>query len=83
MRRGVDYRETFAGVANAVTIRVVIALAVSYDLELEQMDVCAAYLTAPTEEDLQIYVAPPTGFQIPRNRLPHEVLNTGRKGLRK
>jgi Reverse transcriptase (RNA-dependent DNA polymerase)/Pol polyprotein, beta-barrel domain/gag-polypeptide of LTR copia-type/Integrase core domain/GAG-pre-integrase domain len=62
-REGVDYQEVFAPVANLESIRIIIALAAKYDLELDQMDVATAYLNGKLEEE--IYLQPPDGVPIP------------------
>ncbi|EGN91271.1 hypothetical protein SERLA73DRAFT_19332, partial [Serpula lacrymans var. lacrymans S7.3] len=38
-REGIDYQEVFAPVANLESIRIILALAAKYNLELDQMDV--------------------------------------------
>ena len=43
--------------ANLESIRIIVALAARYDLELDQMDVTGAYLNGKLEEE--IYLAPP------------------------
>ena len=62
-REGVDYQEVFAPVANIELIRILLALAVHYDLELDQMDVCTAFLNGDLDKD--IYMIPPDGFDCP------------------
>lgn len=62
-KEGVDYKEVFAPVANLESIRIIIALAAKYNLELDQMDVSTAYLNGELEETL--YMHPPEGVPIP------------------
>jgi len=62
-RKGVNYEETFAPVANLESIRIICALAAKYDLELDQMDVSTAYLNGVLDEE--IYISPPEGVPIP------------------
>ena len=62
-KEGVDYKEVFAPVANLESIRIILALAAKYNLELDQMDVATAYLNGELEEEL--YLLPPDGVQIP------------------
>ena len=59
-RFGVNYTETFAPVVNATTVRLVIALAASNNLQLHQLDVKSAFLNAPLEET--IFMEHPTYF---------------------
>jgi hypothetical protein len=61
-KKGRDYEETFAPVANLESIRVLLALAARYDLELDQMDVSTAYLNGELLEEL--YLSPPEGIEI-------------------
>jgi hypothetical protein len=57
---GIDFFETYAPVANIITVRTILAVATSLDWELEQMDVDTAFLNAPVEEE--IYAAMPPGY---------------------
>jgi hypothetical protein len=58
---GVDYKETFAPVANRTTLRLVMSLAATMDLELQQMDVCTAFLNASLSESEQMFMKLPGG----------------------
>ncbi|KAJ3507815.1 hypothetical protein NMY22_g16815 [Coprinellus aureogranulatus] len=60
--KGRDFEDTFAPVANLESIRILLALAAKFDLELDQMDVKTAYLNGILEED--IYIMPPDGVPI-------------------
>ena len=57
---GEDYFETSAPVARMSTLRTVFSIAAARDFELVSMDVDAAYLNAPVEEEL--YVSLPDDF---------------------
>ena len=48
----VDYHETFAPTLRYTTLRVLLSLACSLDLEIEQFDVVTAFLTADVDEDI-------------------------------
>ena len=61
-REGVDYQEVFAPVANLESVRIIVALAAKYNLELDQMDVSTAYLNGELDEEL--YMLPPSGVPI-------------------
>ena len=56
----VDYNETFAPTLRYTTLRVLLSLACSLDLEIEQFDVVTAFLNADVDED--IYMHPPPGL---------------------
>jgi hypothetical protein len=57
---GVDYNETFAPIANFVSIRYIFALAAIEDMEIHQMDVKTAFLNVDLEEE--IYMEQLEGF---------------------
>jgi hypothetical protein len=58
---GVDYFETFLPVAKPAIVQMVFMLAAVYDLELDQIDVRAAYLNAKL--DVPIYMRQPKGYE--------------------
>jgi hypothetical protein len=60
--QGVDYHDAFAPTARIASVRVLLQLAVQYDLLVHQMDVKTAYLNAPI--DCDIYVDQPDGFEM-------------------
>ncbi len=62
---GVDYFETFAPVVKFSTIRLLLALAATMDLECEQMDVVTAFLNGDLDEN--IYMEIPEGLKSPGN----------------
>ena len=66
---GIDYKEVWAPVANLKSIRVILALAAKYDLELDQMDVAMAYLNGELEEEL--YMNLPDAVKIPDGHCWH------------
>ena len=57
---GTDYDETFSPVIRAEILRILLTIAASEDLELEQMDVKTAFLNA--DSDREIYVLFPPGY---------------------
>jgi hypothetical protein len=61
-KEGLDFNETFAPVAKFASIRSLLALAASYDLEIHQMDVKTAFLNGDLEEE--IYMVQPEGFVV-------------------
>ena len=60
-RKGVDFDEIFSPVVKMTSIRTVLGLAASLDLEVEQMDVKTAFLHGDLEEE--IYMEQPEGFK--------------------
>src|SRR5579871_854038 len=58
---GVDYDETFAGVAKAMALKVLWAFTAQYDLEVEQMDAITAFVQS--EVSNEIFVEQPSGFE--------------------
>ena len=59
-RKGIDFDEIFSPVVKMSSIRTVLAMAASLDLEVEQMDVKTAFLHGDLEQD--IYMVQPEGF---------------------
>ena len=56
-----NYREIFAPMTNMTSIRLLLQIAVQYDLLIHHMDVKSAYLNACL--DYEIYVELPEGFE--------------------
>jgi len=59
---GVDYFETFAPVMAYRTLRVLLSLAASLNLEIKQFDIVTAFLHAPVKEE--IYMDLPDGYSV-------------------
>ncbi|GKV24632.1 hypothetical protein SLEP1_g34217 [Rubroshorea leprosula] len=77
---GIDFDEVFSPVVRMTTIRVVLALAASLDLELEQLDVKTAFLHGDLNEE--IYMTQPEGFVEENNRSLVCRLNKSLYGLK-
>lgn len=60
-RPGFDFNETYAPVVKLTTVRIVLALAVRFDLHIHQMDVKTAFLNGTIREE--IYMKLPSGFK--------------------
>ena len=61
-RKGIDFDEIFSLVVKMSSIRMVLALAASLDVEVEQMDVKTAFLHGDLEK--KIYMEQPEGFVV-------------------
>lgn len=61
-KHGVDYFEVFANTGKYKTLRVVLCIAASRDMELRQLDVPQAFTQAELEED--VYMEMPQGFEV-------------------
>ena len=61
-RKGVDFNEIFSPVVKMSSIRTVLSLVATLDLEVEQMDVKTAFLHGDLEEE--IYMKQPDGFHV-------------------
>jgi hypothetical protein len=65
---GIDYEETFAPVGRTTSLRLLLAIAATNDLEVRQADVEGAYLNGKL--DVELYMAYPEGMQCsPPGRL--------------
>ena len=62
-REGLDYFDTYSHVTRITSIRMLIAIAAVYKLEIHQMDVKTAFLNGDLEEE--IYLEQPKGFIVP------------------
>nr|GEZ54845.1 retrovirus-related Pol polyprotein from transposon TNT 1-94 [Tanacetum cinerariifolium] len=61
-KRGIDFDEIFSPVVKMGSIRVVLGLAASLNLEVEKMDVKTVFLHG--DLDKEIYMKLPEGFQV-------------------
>uniref|UniRef100_A0A2N9FDK1 Integrase catalytic domain-containing protein n=1 Tax=Fagus sylvatica TaxID=28930 RepID=A0A2N9FDK1_FAGSY len=61
-REGVDYEETFSPMVRFASIRLILAMVASLDLELHQMDVKTAFLNGELDEE--IFMDQPIGFVV-------------------
>ncbi|KAH0685102.1 hypothetical protein KY289_022854 [Solanum tuberosum] len=61
-RKGIDFDEIFSPVVKMSSIRTVLGLAASLNLEIEQMDVKTTFLHGDLEEE--IYMEQPEGFKV-------------------
>jgi hypothetical protein len=59
---GIDFGEIFSPVAKLTSIRFLLSIAVTFDLEVEQMDVKTTFLHGDLEEE--IYMKQPEGFVV-------------------
>lgn len=60
-KKGIDFDEIFSPVVKMTSIRTILGLAASCDLELEQLDVKTAFLHGDLQEE--IYMEQPEGFE--------------------
>jgi len=71
MLPGVDFNETFAPVDRISSIRIILAIATKRNLELTQLDIKTAFLSA--DMDTEVYVTLPPGFSNdPSLNLPNK-----------
>jgi hypothetical protein len=63
---GVNFDKIFSPVTKLTSIRVLMSLATTFDLEIEQMDVKTFFLHGDLEEE--IYMKQPEGFVIKGNK---------------
>ncbi|PHU14405.1 Calcineurin B-like protein 4 [Capsicum chinense] len=65
-KEGLDYFDTYSPVTRITSIRMLIALAAVYDLQIHQMDIKTAFLNGDLEEE--IYIEQPEDFVVPGNQ---------------
>lgn len=61
-RPGLDYNESFAPTFRPATLRIIMALAATEDLELHSVDITSAFTNGDLDEE--IYMKQPEGFHI-------------------
>ena len=61
---GLDYFETFSPVMKASTIRIVFAIAISFQWPLKQLDIQNAFMNGDLGE--QVFMTQPHGFVDPQ-----------------
>lgn len=66
-KKGIDFDEIFSPVVKMTSIRVILGLVASMNLELEQMDVKTAFLHGDLKEE--IYMEQPEGFEVSGDNL--------------
>jgi transposase InsO family protein len=59
--QGIDYDETFSPVFKLASLRTILSIGATLDLEMEQMDVKTAFLNG--DIDAEVYVEQPQGFE--------------------
>jgi hypothetical protein len=63
--QGRDYFEFWAGVANAASVRILLALMVIFALKSRQIDIAQAFLNALLGEHEEVYLRPPPPITLP------------------
>ena len=61
-KKGIDFNEIFSPFVKMTSIRTILSIAASLDLEVEQLDVKTAFLHGDLEEE--IYMEQPEGFEV-------------------
>ena len=77
-RPGIDFNETYAPVIRAITVRILLSIAATLDMEIVQFDVSTAFLNGTITEE--IYLMQPPGFNDQTGRVCR--LHRGLYGLR-
>ena len=61
----VDYLDTYAPIVKLASIRILLAIAAIYGLEIHQMNIVTTFLTGDLEEE--IFMEQPEGFEVDIN----------------
>ena len=61
---GVDYMLTFATVTNLLTVKVILALAATWNVPVKHGDIPNAYVKAHKEPHLRIFLQLPCGIHV-------------------
>jgi transposase InsO family protein len=77
---GVDFEETYAPVSRLGSLRILLAHAATFNLQIRQMDVEGAYLNGSLQEEL--YLAPPPGLTLDDKACDGLRLNKALYGLK-
>ena len=64
--KGIHYIDSYAPVAPGVAIRIIVAIATEMNWPLHGMDVSNAYLNAPLEPEIVLFVKPPPTIHVPK-----------------
>jgi len=64
-RFGIEYQEGYAAVTSKATLRMFLGVSISNHLILRQLDIKTAFLNGELEQDLDIYMEQPKGFEVP------------------
>jgi len=61
-KKGIDYEEMFAPIAQLITIKMVLALAIQFGWKVHQMGVKSAFLNGDMQEE--VYMKKPKGLAV-------------------
>jgi len=59
-----DYYDTYSPVVKLVSFRTILTLAAQYDWDIESFNFNRVYLNGKLEQDEEIYMQPPLGYEI-------------------
>jgi len=60
---GIDYTETFSNTVKPMAYRILFTLSAYYSWDIQQWDVKTAFINAPIEDNTEIYIIQPTGYE--------------------
>jgi hypothetical protein len=75
----IDYQAMYAPTARLGQVRLALAIAAKYDLEIHQMDICTAFLCVDLEEEIYMHVPPGYFRVVPGSRYYDPRSKTSRK----
>jgi len=62
----IDYTETYHNTVKPMAYRILFTLAAYYSWDIQQWDIKTAFINAPIEDNIEIYIIQPTGYEDPR-----------------
>ena len=84
-QHNIDYEETFSPTIKKSSLRLFLSIVNQMDMEAVQFDISSAFLCAPIEDHLQLYVKPPGYMNLPDHKVLrlHKALYGTKQGARR
>ena len=80
--QGIDYFDTYSPVAKLASLRTILALAARHDWDVESFDFNGAYLNGTLDDDEEIFMQEPPGYETAQNGAAIKRLRKSLYGLK-